>query len=102
MNLARFLSLSEAAFLVEDGARIAIGGAMAMPPMSFVRELVRRGKRDLDIVVCPIGGINVDLLVGAGCVRSVEFPQVSLGEYGMAPNFRRAAESGRISLREHS
>jgi len=102
MNRAQFVSLPEAAAAVDSGSRIAIGGAMVMSPMSFVRELVRQGKRDLDLVVIPIGGINVDMLVGAGAVRSVEFPQISMGEFGMAPNFRRAVESGRIRPREHS
>ncbi len=102
MNFARFAALSEAAAAIPDGSRLALGGAMVMSPMAFVRELVRQGKRDLDLVVSPIGGINVDLLVGAGCVRSVEFPQISMGEFGMAPNFRRAVESGRIKTREHS
>lgn len=102
MNRAQFVSLPEAAAAVPSGSRIAIGGAMVMSPMSFVRELVRQRKRDLDLVVIPIGGINVDMLVGAGAVRSVEFPQISMGEFGMAPNFRRAVESGRIRPREHS
>ncbi|GAB4365892.1 MAG: hypothetical protein Kow00128_08890 [Deltaproteobacteria bacterium] len=102
MNQAQFLSLSEAAAAVPSGSQVAIGGGMVMSPMSLVRELIRRRKTDLDLVVIPIGGINVDMLVGAGAVRSVEFPQVSLGEFGMAPNFRRAVESGRIRPKEHS
>jgi glutaconate CoA-transferase subunit A len=102
MNKARFVSLAEAAFAVPSGSRVAIGGAMVMPPMAFVRELVRRGKTGLHLVCSPIGGINVDMLAGAGCARSVEFPQVSMGEFGMAPNFRRAVESGSLETREHS
>lgn len=102
MNQAQFVPLSEAAAAVPSGSKIAVGGAMVMSPMSFVRELIRQGKQDLDLVAVPIGGINVDMLVGAGAVRSVEFPQVSMGEFGMAPNFRRAAETGAIRTREHS
>jgi len=102
MNQARFVTLAEAAAAVPSGAKVAIGGAMVMSPMSFVREMIRRETRDLDLVTVPIGGINVDMLVGAGCVRSVEFPQISMGEFGMAPNFRRAAERGRIVTHEHS
>jgi glutaconate CoA-transferase subunit A len=101
-NQARFVPLSEAAGAVPSGSRIVIGGAMVMPPMSFVRELIRQGKRELDLVCSPLGGINVDMLAGAGCARSVEFPQISLGEFGMAPNFRRAVEAGRLATREHS
>jgi glutaconate CoA-transferase subunit A len=102
MNQAPFVTLAEAAAAVPSGTKIAIGGAMVMSPMSFVREMIRREKRNLDLVAVPIGGINVDMLVGAGCVRSVEFPQISLGEFGMAPNFRRAVERGRIATHEHS
>lgn len=102
MNQAQFLSLSEAAAAVPSGSRVAIGGAMVMSPMSLVRELIRQRTTDLDLVVIPIGGINVDMLVGAGAARSVEFPQISLGEFGMAPNFRRAVETGRIRPKEHS
>lgn len=102
MNPARFVPLAEAASAIPSGSQVALGGAMAMSPMAFVRELIRQEARGLDLVAVPIGGINVDMLVGAGCVRSVEAPQVSMGEFGMAPNFRRAVEAGRIATREHS
>lgn len=101
-NKTQFVPLAEAAGAVPSGSRIVIGGAMVMPPMSFVREMIRQGKRDLDLVFSPIGGINIDVLAGTGCARSVEFPQISLGEFGMAPNFRRAVEGGRLKTREHS
>lgn len=102
LNQAKFVSLADAAAAISSGSRVAIGGAMVMPPMAMVRELIRQGKKELDLVCSPIGGINVDMLAGAGCARSVEFPQISMGEFGMAPNFRRAVESGRIATREHS
>lgn len=102
MNAAQFSTLTEAIEAIPSGAQVAVGGAMVMSPMAAVREIVRQGKKDLDLVCSPIGGINIDLLVGAGCARSVEFPQVSMGEFGMAPNFRRAVESGRVKTREHS
>ena len=102
LNKAQFVSLAEAAGAIPSGSRVVIGGAMVMPPMSLVREMVRQGKKDLDLVCSPIGGINIDMLAGAGCARSVEFPQVSLGEFGMAPNFRRAVETGNLVTREHS
>ncbi len=102
MNKARFVPLADAAAAIPSGSRVAIGGAMVMPPMALVRELVRQGKKELDLVCSPIGGINVDMLAGAGCARSVEFPQVAMGEFGMAPNFRRAVETGSLKAREHS
>ena len=102
MNKAQFATLSEAVAEIPSGSQVVIGGAMVMSPMAVARELVRQGKKDLDLVCSPIGGINIDMLAGAGCARSVEFPQVSMGEFGMAPNFRRAVESGRLKTREHS
>ncbi|RMG57700.1 MAG: hypothetical protein D6713_09130 [Deltaproteobacteria bacterium] len=99
---AQFVSLKEAVSLVEDGSVVAVTGAMSAPPMSLVRELIRQGKRNLHVVVSPIGGINVDMLIGAGCVAKAEFPQISLGEFGLAPNFRRAAEEGTIETLEHT
>jgi glutaconate CoA-transferase subunit A len=102
VNQAPYVTLAEAAAAIPSGAKIAVGGAMMMSPMAFVREMIRQEKRDIDLVVVPVGGINADMLIGAGCVRSVEFPQISLGEYGMAPNFRRAVETGKIVTHEHS
>lgn len=102
MNKAQFATLSEAVAEIPSGSQVVIGGAMVMSPMAVVRELVRQGKKDLALVCSPIGGINIDMLAGAGSARSVEFPQVSMGEFGMAPNFRRAVESGRVKTREHS
>lgn len=99
---ARFTGIEEAISSVDDGTRIVIAGSMINAPMSLVREIIRQGKKNLHLIVSPIGGINVDMLIGAGAARSIEFPQVSLGEFGLAPNFRRASERGSIGLKEHT
>ena len=46
----------------------------------------------------PIGGLAADLLVGSGCVKSLEAAAVSLGEMGQAPQFTLAAQEGRIEV----
>ncbi|MDP6081028.1 MAG: CoA-transferase [Arenicellales bacterium] len=95
-------SLGEAAALIPDGARIAIGGfAMHNHPMAFVHELIRRRVRNLT-TVGHVNGIELDLLVGAGCVKRVETSYVGLEEFGLAPAFRRASENGELELREYS
>jgi glutaconate CoA-transferase subunit A len=99
---SRFVGIKDAASTISDGSRIVIAGSMVNAPMSLIRETIRAGVRELDLLVSPIGGINIDMLIGAGAARSVEFPQISLGEFGLAPNFRRAAENGRIKLNEHT
>jgi glutaconate CoA-transferase subunit A len=100
--VAPIYDLDRAASLVPDGARLAITGQVEMAPVAFARALARRGVRDLDVVVVPTGGgIAVDLLIGAGCVRSVECAQMAMGEYGACPNFRRFVQDGRLLVRDH-
>ncbi len=98
----KLCSLSEAADLIKDGTRIAIGGmSVHNHPMAFIYELIRKGVKNLTIV----GHVNaddIDLLIGAGCVKRLEISYVGLEEFGLAPNFRRAVETGGIELAEYS
>ncbi len=103
MSADKRVGLAEAAAWVRSGQRVGIGGGPLMvTPTALLREVIRRRVRDLDVVVSSTGGFGVDLLVGAGCVASVEFAQIVLNEFGPAPNFRRWAESGRLRCRDHS
>ena len=99
---AEFTDIGQAISSVEDGSSIVITGAMSGSPMSLVRELIRQGKKEIHLVLSPIGGINADMLIGAGAVQSLEFPQISMGEFGLAPNFRRACERGKLRIYEHT
>jgi glutaconate CoA-transferase subunit A len=68
--------------------------------MALVRELIRQGRRDLRLVGSA-HGIDVDLLVGARAVAAVEESYVGFEQdLGLAPAYRRAAESGTIAVRE--
>jgi glutaconate CoA-transferase subunit A len=97
----KLVSLEEAAGHVADGDVVALGGALSYrEPMALVRELVRARRRDLHLVGSA-HGIDVDLLVGAGAVRVLEESYVGYEQdFGLAPAYRRAAESGRLALRE--
>lgn len=90
-----------AAALVQDGDLVAVAGNTRQAPMALVRELIRQGRRGLRVVTLPTGGLNVDLLIGAGAVSRLHFAQVVLEEYGMAPHFRRAVEQGVLECREY-
>lgn len=91
-------SVADAVALIPDGTRLAIGGfAIYQHPMAVVRALIRAGRRDLT-VVGTVSGNEVDLLAGAGCLKRVETSYVGLEKYGLAPNFRRAVEEGRIEV----
>jgi glutaconate CoA-transferase subunit A len=94
-------TLADAIELVRDGDTVALGGALSYrEPMALVRELVRAKRRDLHLVGSA-HGIDVDLLVGAGVAGAVEESYVGFEQdLGLAPAYRRAAESGSIEIRE--
>lgn len=80
--------------------RIALPVDYAGVSMAMTRPLIEHGAGDLDLVCVPTGGLQVDQLVGAGLVRSVETSAVSLGEAGGAPRFNDAVKAGTIRLRD--
>jgi glutaconate CoA-transferase subunit A len=95
---SKVVSLAEAAALVPDGCRLALGGfAVYQKPMAFVRELVRQRRRNLTIVGTANAN-DVDMLAGAGCLARVETSYVGLEKHGLARNFRRMVESGRLEV----
>jgi glutaconate CoA-transferase subunit A len=93
-------SLQEAAGFVEDGALVTFGGAtFSRAPMEFVRELVRQGKKDLNLIDRE-PAMDFDLLIGAGCVKKVRTGMLGFEVFGMAPNFRKKSESGELVTKE--
>jgi glutaconate CoA-transferase subunit A len=80
---------------------VALGGGLsARLPMALVRELIRQGKDELRLIGSA-HSIDVDLLVAAGAVRICELSYVGFEQdLGLAPAYRRAAESGSLEVRE--
>jgi glutaconate CoA-transferase subunit A len=98
----KVVTIEEAASRVPDGSTIALGGlSMNSSPMALVRELVRQGKRELTVIAI-VNGMAVDWLIAAGCVRKVVSGLVSFEGMGLAPQFRRAVESGEVEFEEYS
>ncbi len=93
-------SLQEAAGFVEDGALVTFGGAtFSRAPMEFVRELIRQGKKDLNLIDRE-PAMDFDMLIGAGCVKKVRTGMLGFEVFGMAPNFRKKSESHEIITKE--
>jgi glutaconate CoA-transferase subunit A len=92
-------SLEEAVARIPDGATVGLGGAVtAGHPMTLVRALARRGVRGLTLVG-PVAGIEVDLLVAAGCVARVIGSYVGVESAGaVGPVFRRAVQDGTVEV----
>ena len=61
---------------------------------------MRGGVAELHLIACPSSGLQADLLIGAGCVATLEAAAVSLGEFGPAPRFGEAVRSGAITIRD--
>jgi glutaconate CoA-transferase subunit A len=92
------IALDALAAQVPDGALLALPPDNTLTPAEFARALVRAGRRDLRLVGVPVSGYATDLLIGAGCVASLQTSAVSLGESGTAPRFAAALAAGRIAL----
>ncbi len=82
---------------VVDGAKVAVFKDGAVP-MALGRALVARGVRDLHVVTVPTSGLLTDMLIGAGCIGTLETSGVTLGEFGQAPCFVRAVKSGSLRI----
>lgn len=96
----KLMTAAEAAALIGDGMHLGVGAGMTMNPMAVVREIIKKGIKGLTLTPVLTGGYVADLLIGAGCVETVQFPQIVLDEFGMAPNFRRKVERGELKLLE--
>ncbi|MBM3569371.1 MAG: CoA synthetase [Alphaproteobacteria bacterium] len=92
--------LESLAAQVPDGAMVAFPRDPCGAPMAFAKALVRRGARKLHYVGVPSFGMAGDMLIGAGCVATIEAAGGTLGEYGTAPRFAAALRAGTIALKD--
>jgi glutaconate CoA-transferase subunit A len=98
----KLLTLAEAIErFVPDGASVAMGMALeSLIPFAAGHELIRQGRRDLELVG-PISDMLFDQLIGAGCVRRVVAAWVGNVSAGLGHNYRRAMEQGVPRPLEH-
>ena len=90
-------SVDALAARIPDGAKLAVFKDCGVP-MALGHALIRRGARGLHVITVPTGGILPDLLIGAGCVDTIETAGVSLGEFGPAPRFVDAVKNGTVRI----
>src|ERR1700680_4359276 len=93
-------SLDEALSPITDGCMLAVPRESSGVPMAATRALIRRGVKRLHLVTLPTSHLQADLLIGAGCVETLETSAVSLGEFGPAPRFSAAILAGTIRMRD--
>src|SRR5262249_51390171 len=63
---------------------------------------IRRGVKRLTLGALPTSSLQADLLIGAGCVDTIETSAVSLAEFGPAPRFTAALTAGTIKVKDAS
>lgn len=97
-------SVSDLAARVPSGASLLLTkGEGPDTPMSLVAQIIGQAPTDLHVITLPtcagpVSGMMLDMLIGAGCVTSVETAGVSLGEAGAAPRFNAAVKAGTIKI----
>ena len=95
-------TLEDAIGLINDGDIVALQNmATQAAPMALVRELIRQEKRDLGLVVL-VGGMAVDWLAAAGVINRLIGAAVTMEQFGLCQQYRRAVEAGRIRVEELS
>lgn len=106
MNVSsdKLMSLTDAVSrFIPDGAHASIGGfTINRNPMAAIYEIIRQKKRHLHLYAHS-NGQGVDELVGAGCVDKIEIAYAGSGRF--APTcirFRRAVESGRVTVEDYT
>jgi glutaconate CoA-transferase subunit A len=90
---------------VPDGTTVAMGVALeALIPFAAGHEMIRRRRRDLELVG-PISDALFDQLIGAGCARRVTAAWVGNVSEGLGHCYRRACEAGiprALEVHDHS
>jgi len=84
-----------------DGMSVAIGGYLtANKPMALIREIIKKGIKNLTIISLP-SGIDLDLLIATGGAKKVICPYVGMESLSpIAPFFRQKAQRGELEIME--
>src|SRR5499426_3125282 len=93
-------SIDDAIAPIVDGCVLVVPREVSGVPMAATRALIKRGAKRFHLVALPTSSMQADLLIGAGCVETLETSAVSLGEFGPAPRFGAAVTSGAIKLKD--
>lgn len=88
------------AALIPDGAKVAVPRDVSGISMDITRAMIRKGVRDLYLVCVPTAGLQADMLIGAGAVKTLETSAITLGEFGGGSRFQAALKAGSIEIRD--
>ncbi|MBN1667632.1 MAG: CoA transferase subunit A [Anaerolineales bacterium] len=101
------IALQEAAELVQSGQTLALGGlTLYRRPISFVWALLRRylssGEPQGLTLLAFTAGLESDLLVGSGMIKTIRSCYFGLEIFGLAPMFTYLANRGEVDIMEET
>lgn len=100
--MTKLTTLDQAVASIPSGAHVALSGfATARCVMAFAHEIIRQGTRRLTVSQC-VGGIDADIMVGAGAVERIVYGGGSRGRSGQHHCICRAIEQGTLITEEFS
>ena len=77
---------------VTDGCSLSLSCMMAREPIAVCYEIIRQGKKNINLITDSTGE-HGEILIAGGCLRRVECAYLWIN-YGGAANYRRAVEKG--------
>jgi glutaconate CoA-transferase subunit A len=100
--MTKLTTLSEAVGSVPSGSHVALSGfAITRCAMAFAREVIRQGTRNLTLSQC-LGGMDTDLLVGAGAADHLIYGGGSLDRFGFLAWVNAGIVNGSLRAEEYS
>jgi acyl CoA:acetate/3-ketoacid CoA transferase alpha subunit len=100
--MTKVVALDEAVTAARDGSHVALTGfAITRNAVAVAHALIRDGRRGRHVSQV-IGGIETDLLAGAGCIDRLTYSGGSLDRFGPLHAVNRAIRDGSIACEEYS
>jgi len=102
MKNKKRISVQEAAAEIKNGDTIIIAGfTVWRKPLAIVHEMVRRGVKDLHLIMAN-PSIETDILVGAGSLKIWESNYCAMEIFGkIGNNFARAVQEGKLIAEDY-
>jgi acyl CoA:acetate/3-ketoacid CoA transferase alpha subunit len=100
--MSKVKPLAEAVASIPVGSHVSLSGfATARCAMAFAHEVIRQGIKNLTVSQC-VGGMDADLLVGAGAVERIVYGGGSRGRSGQHHCICRGIEERKLKVEELS
>jgi acyl CoA:acetate/3-ketoacid CoA transferase alpha subunit len=100
--MSKLTTLPEAVGSIPSGSHVALSGfAVARCAMAFAREVIRQRIQRLTLSQC-VGGMDTDILVGAGAAESLIYGGGSLDRFGFLQCVNTGIENGSLRAEEYS